>query len=98
MFINGTIALITALQALRIMGGGDYNAFFICSHLVFFNLEYYQAYFTDIDPITLNLDPSKIEAAITPIKYHLLYPYSKMKEPLLKLMKKSVMFSSPVAT
>jgi dTDP-4-amino-4,6-dideoxygalactose transaminase len=63
---NGTIALITALQALRITGEVITTpySFVATSHSLLWNG--IKPVFVDIDPITLNLDPDKIEAAITP--------------------------------
>ena len=66
LFTNGTIALITALQALRITGDvitSPYS-FVATAHSLLWNG--IKPVFVDIDPITLNLDPGKIEAAITP--------------------------------
>lgn len=66
LFTNGTIALITALQALRITGEvitSPYS-FVATAHSLLWNG--IKPVFVDIDPATLNLDPSKIEAAITP--------------------------------
>ena len=50
LFCNGTIALVTALQALRITGEVITTPYS----------------FVAIEPHTLNLDPARIEAAITP--------------------------------
>ena len=63
---NGTIALITALQALRITGEVITTpySFVATAHSLLWNG--IKPVFVDIDPETLNLDPSKIEAAITP--------------------------------
>jgi len=63
---NGTIALITALQALRIAGEVITTpySFVATSHSLLWNG--IKPVFVDIDPNTLNLDPAKIEAAITP--------------------------------
>jgi len=63
---NGTIALITALQALRITGEVITTpySFVATSHALLWNGN--QPIFVDIDPITLNLDHARIEAAITP--------------------------------
>ena len=67
LFTNGTIALITALQALRITGEVITTpySFVATSHALLWNN--IQPVFVDIDPKSLNLDPSKIEAAITPL-------------------------------
>lgn len=65
LFNNGTIALITALQALKIKGEVITTpySFVATAHSLLWNG--IQPVFVDIDPNTLNLDPSKIEAAIT---------------------------------
>lgn len=66
LFTNGTIALITALQALRITGEVITTpySFVATAHSLLWNG--IKPVFVDIDPITLNLDSAKIEAAITP--------------------------------
>lgn len=66
LFSNGTIALITALQALRITGDVITTpyTFVATAHSLLWNG--LTPVFADIDPKTFNLDPSKIEAAITP--------------------------------
>ena len=66
LFTNGTIALVTALQALRIAGEVITTpySFVATSHSLLWNG--IKPVFVDIDPKTLNLDPTKIEAAITP--------------------------------
>jgi len=66
LFTNGTIALVTALQALRITGEVITTpySFVATSHSLLWNG--IKPVFADIDPNTLNLDPAKIEAAITP--------------------------------
>lgn len=66
LFANGTLALVTALQALRITGEVITTpySFVATSHSLLWNG--IKPVFVDIDPNTLNLDPSKIEAAITP--------------------------------
>ncbi|MBU3593271.1 DegT/DnrJ/EryC1/StrS family aminotransferase [Polynucleobacter sp. 71A-WALBACH] len=66
LFTNGTIALITALQALRITGEVITTpfSFVATSHSLLWNG--IKPVFVDIDPRTLNIDPAKIEAAITP--------------------------------
>lgn len=66
LFNNATIALITALQALRISGQVITTpySFVATSHSIIWNgLE---PVFVDVDPKTFNIDPAKIEAAITP--------------------------------
>ncbi len=66
LFTNGTIALVTALQALRITGEVITTpySFVATAHSLLWNG--IKPIFVDIDPATLNLDPSRIEAAITP--------------------------------
>lgn len=66
LFNNGTIALLTALQALRVTGEVITTpySFVATSHSLLWNG--IKPVFVDIDSQTLNLDPSKIEAAITP--------------------------------
>ena len=66
LFTNGTIALVTALQALRITGEVITTpySFVATAHSLLWNG--IRPVFVDIDPETLNLDPARIEAAITP--------------------------------
>lgn len=66
LFNNGTIALLTALQALRITGEVITTpySFVATAHSLLWNG--IKPIFVDIDPVTLNIDPDKIEAAITP--------------------------------
>ncbi|MBS3049008.1 dTDP-4-amino-4,6-dideoxy-D-glucose aminotransferase VioA [Enterobacter mori] len=66
LFNNATIALITALQALRISGEVITTpySFIATSHSILWNG--LKPVFVDIDPKTFNIDPKKIEAAITP--------------------------------
>src|SRR5438270_1643801 len=66
LFCNGTIALVTALQALRITGEVITTpySFVATAHALLWNG--IKPVFVDIDPQTLNLDPGKIEASITP--------------------------------
>jgi dTDP-4-amino-4,6-dideoxygalactose transaminase len=66
LFSNGTIALVTALQALRITGEVITTpfSFVATAHSLLWNGN--KPVFVDIDPKTLNLDPKRIEAAITP--------------------------------
>lgn len=65
LFTNGTIALVTALQALRIEGEVITTpfSFVATTHSLLWNG--ITPVFADIDPYTLNLDPERIEAAIT---------------------------------
>jgi dTDP-4-amino-4,6-dideoxy-D-glucose transaminase len=65
LFSNGTIALVTALQTLRITGEvitTPYSFVATAHSLLWNNIK---PVFVDIDPITFNLDPAKIESAIT---------------------------------
>jgi len=66
LFTNGTIALVTALQALRITGEVITTpySFVATAHSLLWND--IKPVFVDIDPGTFNLDPARIEAAITP--------------------------------
>lgn len=66
LFTNGTLALVTALQALRITGDVITTpySFVATAHSLLWNG--IRPVFVDIDPVTLNLNPDKIEAAITP--------------------------------
>src|SRR5664280_642106 len=66
LFTNGTLALVTALQALRITGDVITTpfSFVATAHSLLWNG--IKPVFVDIDPETFNLDPEKIEAAITP--------------------------------
>ncbi|MFJ9989491.1 DegT/DnrJ/EryC1/StrS family aminotransferase [Pseudomonas putida] len=66
LFNNGTIALLTALQALRVTGEVITTpySFVATAHSLLWNG--IKPVFVDIDPNTLNLDPEKVEAAITP--------------------------------
>ena len=65
-FTNGTLPLITALQALRVTGEVITTpySFVATTHAIWWNGS--KPVFVDIDPETCNLDPDKIEAAITP--------------------------------
>jgi dTDP-4-amino-4,6-dideoxygalactose transaminase len=67
LFCNGTIALLVALQALRIASGEVITTPFTfpaTPHVLHWNGVV--PVFGDIDPVTLNLDASKVEALITP--------------------------------
>jgi len=65
LFNNGTNALFTALQALELTGEiiTTPYSFIATTHSIMWNK--LTPVFVDIDPETLNLDPNKIEAAIT---------------------------------
>ena len=66
LFTNGTLPLITALQALRITGEVITTpySFVATTHSLWWNG--IKPVFVDVDPVTGNLDPDKIEVAITP--------------------------------
>lgn len=66
LFTNGTLPLMTALQALRITGEVITTpySFVATTHAIWWNG--CKPVFVDIDPATGNMDPDKIEAAITP--------------------------------
>ena len=66
LFTNGTLPLLTALQALRITGEVITTpySFVATTHCIWWNA--CKPVFVDIDPATGNIDPEKIEAAITP--------------------------------
>ncbi|MBE6199320.1 MAG: DegT/DnrJ/EryC1/StrS family aminotransferase [Rikenellaceae bacterium] len=66
LFTNGTLPLLTALQALRITGEVITTpySFVATTHCIWWSG--CKPVFVDIDPNTGNLDPDKIEAAITP--------------------------------
>ena len=66
LFTNGTLPLLTALQALRITGEVITTpySFVATTHSIWW--AGCKPVFVDIDPRTGNLDPDKIEAAITP--------------------------------
>ncbi len=66
LFTNGTLPLITALQALRVTGEVITTpySFVATTHALWWNG--IKPVFVDVDLETGNLDPEKIEAAITP--------------------------------
>lgn len=66
LFTNGTLPLLTALQALRITGEVITTpySFVATTHSIWWND--CRPVFVDVDPDTGNMDPNKIEAAITP--------------------------------
>ncbi|MCO4095141.1 MAG: DegT/DnrJ/EryC1/StrS family aminotransferase [Acidovorax sp.] len=66
LFSNGTLALITALQSLRVTGEvlTTPYSFVATAHSLLWHGN--KPVFVDVDARTLNMDPSKIEAAITP--------------------------------
>lgn len=66
LFSNGTLALVTALQALRVTGEVITTpySFVATAHSLLWHGN--KPVFVDVDSQTLNMDASKIEAAITP--------------------------------
>lgn len=66
-FANGTLALMTALQALRINGEVITTpfSFVATTHSLWWNN--IKPVFVDIEPEYFTIDPQKIEAAITPL-------------------------------
>ena len=66
LFTNGTLPLLTALQALKVEGDVITTpfSFVATSHAIWWN--HLRPVFVDIDPITGCLDPERIEEAITP--------------------------------
>lgn len=66
LFNNGTIALVTALQALNLSEGEVITTpytFVATAHSIVWNK--LTPVFVDIDPVTSNIDPEKVEQAIT---------------------------------
>ncbi len=66
LFTNGTLPLLTALQALRVTGEVITTpySFVATTHCIWWSG--CKPVFVDIDPATGNIDPDKIESAITP--------------------------------
>ena len=66
LFTNGTLPLLTALQALRVTGEVITTpySFVATTHSIWWNG--CKPVFVDIDPSNCGIDPDKIEAAITP--------------------------------
>ncbi len=65
-FTNGTLPLLTALQVLEVTGEVITTpySFVATTHSIWWNN--LKPVFVDVDPVTGNMDPEKIEAAITP--------------------------------
>lgn len=65
LFTNGTLPLLTALQALQVKGEVITTpfSFVATSHALWWNN--LTPVFVDVDPVTGNIDPDKIEAAVT---------------------------------
>lgn len=66
LFSNGTLALITALQAMKVTGEVITTPFSFVATTHALHWNGIRPVFADIDPTSMNLDPEKIEAAITP--------------------------------
>lgn len=66
LFTNGTLPLITALQALHITGEVITTpySFVATTHAIWWNG--LKPVFVNVDPVTCNINPEKIEEAITP--------------------------------
>src|SRR5262249_44904094 len=64
LFTNGTLALVAALRALNITGSVITTpySFISTTHSLLWNG--IRPIFSDIDPVTLNLDPGKVESVI----------------------------------
>lgn len=67
LFTNGTLALVTALQTLKITGEVITTpfSFVATTHSLWWNN--IKPVFVDIEPDYFNIDPQRIEAAITPL-------------------------------
>jgi dTDP-4-amino-4,6-dideoxygalactose transaminase len=66
LFNNGTIALIIACQSLRLSGEVITTPFTFAATPHVLSWNNIKPIFCDIDPITMNIDPNKIESMITP--------------------------------
>lgn len=66
LFSNGTLALITALQAMKVNGEVITTPFSFVATTHALHWNGIKPVFADIDPVSMNLDPRRIEAAITP--------------------------------
>lgn len=66
LFVNGTLALVTAVQALKLSGEVITTpySFVATAHALLWSG--IKPVFVDIDEASLNIDPARIEAAITP--------------------------------
>ena len=66
LFANGTLAILTALQVLKISGEVITTpySFVATTHALWWNN--LVPVFVDVDPLYGNLDPEKIEKAVTP--------------------------------
>ncbi len=66
LFSNGTLALISALQTLRITGEVITTPYSFVASTNSLHWNNIKPVFVDVDPVYGNIDPLKIEAAITP--------------------------------
>lgn len=66
LFTNGTLALVTALKQLRIRGEVITTPFSFVATAHSLRWNNITPVFVDIDPVSMNLDPTRIESAITP--------------------------------
>lgn len=66
LFANGTLALVTALQALRITGEVITTPYSFVATVHALHWNGITPVFCDIEPDTCNIDPEKIESLITP--------------------------------
>lgn len=66
LFSNGTLALISALQVLRVTGQVITTPYTFVATIHSLHWNGIKPVFVDVDPVYGNLDPAKIEAAITP--------------------------------
>ncbi len=66
LFSNGTLGLITALQALNVTGDVITTPYSFVATSNALHWHGNNPVFVDIDPKTLNINPDKIEAALTP--------------------------------
>lgn len=65
LFANGTLALLAALRVLDIEGEVVTTPFSFVATAEALTWNGLEPVFADVDPVTLNLDPTRIEAAIT---------------------------------
>ena len=66
LFSNGTLALVTALQVLRVTGEVITTPYSFVATTHALNWNGISPVFCDIEPHTMNMDPEKIESLITP--------------------------------
>lgn len=66
LFANATIALMTAVQVLGLEGDVITTPFSFVAGAHALRRQHVRPVFVDVDPQTLNIDPARVEAAITP--------------------------------